>query len=226
MTTVSPAPRPLVAFSGREPDVAVSTLGGIYRARDWTTGPADAAYWFRYVGVGDERLSIRRFQLHGWLRGDAATADDVVVQWLESGRSTVDVGHGRTPVRLGVPVPLPVGRHFRVEHDHPDQRLVHLSRALVVDVASERYVVDDAVTFAGQQVPDPGAVAGVLLGTRFHDWAPTSRSVRRVFRVGYESVRPLGAVETGWLHLLDLWVGLRMVPDGDDPAGWGAAVSA
>jgi transcriptional regulator GlxA family with amidase domain len=98
--------------------------------------------------------------LHGWLRGDAATADDVVVQWLESGRSTVDVGHGRTPVRLGVPVPLPVGRHFRVEHDHPDQRLVHLSRALVVDVASERYVVDDAVTFAGQQVPDPGAVAG------------------------------------------------------------------
>lgn len=70
------------------------------------------------------------------------------------------------------------------------------------------------------------AVAGVLLGTRFHDWAPTSRPVRRLFRAGYESVRPLGAVESGWLDLLDLWVGLCMIPDGDDPAGWGAAVSA
>jgi AraC-like DNA-binding protein len=160
MSSVSPAPQPLVAFSGRDPGAAVSALGEIYRARDWTTGPADAEYWFRYVGVGDDRLSVRRFQLHGWLRGDAATADDVVVQWLESGRSTVDVGRGPAPVPLGVPVPLPVGRHFRVEHDHPDQRLVHLSRALLVDVASERYAVDDEVTFASQQSPDPDAVAG------------------------------------------------------------------
>ncbi len=159
MTTVSPAPQPLVAFSGRDPGAAVDTLGGIYGARDWTTGPADTDYWFRYVGVGDDRLSVRRFQLNGWLRGDAAT-DDVVVQWLESGRSTVDVGRGRTPVRLGVPMPLPVGRHFRVEHDHPDQRLVHLDRALVADVASERYAVDDDMAFASQQSSDPDAVAG------------------------------------------------------------------
>ncbi len=70
------------------------------------------------------------------------------------------------------------------------------------------------------------AVAGVLLGTRFHDWAPTSRPVRRVFRAGYESVRPLGTTESAWLDVLDLWVGLRMVPDGDDPAGWAVALSA
>jgi Ser/Thr protein kinase RdoA (MazF antagonist) len=70
------------------------------------------------------------------------------------------------------------------------------------------------------------AVAGVLLGTRFRDWAPTTRPVRRTFRAGYESVRPLGTTESAWLDLLDLWVGLRMVPAGDDPAGWGAAVSA
>lgn len=160
MNDVTALPHPLMAFSGNDPGAAARSLAGMYDGRDWTTGPADDGYWFRYVGMGDDRFSVRRLQLHGWLRGDAATADDVVVQWSESGRSTVDVGRGPVTVPIGVPTPLPVGRRFRVEHVHPDQRLVHLSHTLVVDVASERYDLHGDLAFAAQPTPDQDAVAG------------------------------------------------------------------
>jgi AraC-like DNA-binding protein len=160
MTDVTTLPRPLIALSGNDPGDAARSLAGMYDGRDWTTGPADDGYWFRYVGMGDERLSIRRLQLNGWLRGDAATADDVVVQWSESGRSTVDVGRGPVPVPIGVPTPLPVGRRFQLEHVHPDQRLVHLSRALILDVASAGYDLRGDLAFAPQPPPDRDAVAG------------------------------------------------------------------
>jgi len=70
------------------------------------------------------------------------------------------------------------------------------------------------------------ARAAVLLGTRYHDWAPTPADVRAAFLAGYESVRSLTPAESAWWDIVLLWQALAMVPSGDDPTGWGAAASA
>jgi homoserine kinase type II len=52
------------------------------------------------------------------------------------------------------------------------------------------------------------ARSAVLLGTRFHDWAPVSPDVHAEFLAGYQSVRPLTPVEAGWWDTLLLWQSL------------------
>lgn len=160
MTASTTLPQPLMALSGSDPNVAALALASLYDGRDLTTGPTDDTYWFRYVGMGDDRFSIRRLQVNGWLRAEGTTGGDVVVQWSESGRSTVDIGQGPAIVPMGVPTPLPTGRLFRAEHQHPDQRLVHLSRALVLDIASEQYEVHENLAFAAQPSPNRDMVSG------------------------------------------------------------------
>lgn len=70
------------------------------------------------------------------------------------------------------------------------------------------------------------ARAGTLLGTRFREWSPISARVRSTFLAAYTRVRPLDAAERAWLPVALLWSGLAMIPDGDDPQGWGAAAQA
>ncbi len=67
------------------------------------------------------------------------------------------------------------------------------------------------------------ARAAVLLGTRFHDWAPVPAEVGATLRSGYESVRPLTRIETRWWDAVVLWQAWTMVPAGDDPHGWRAS---
>ncbi|WP_306892531.1 phosphotransferase [Agromyces albus] len=68
------------------------------------------------------------------------------------------------------------------------------------------------------------AKASIYLGTRFTDWRPTPAAVRQTLRAGYESVRPLGPVEAGWLDALILWQAIQAIPGTDDPAGWAQAL--
>lgn len=70
------------------------------------------------------------------------------------------------------------------------------------------------------------ARAATLLGTRFREWSPISAQVRSAFLAAYTRVRPLDAAEQAWLPVALLWSGLAMIPDGDDPQGWGAAAQA
>lgn len=64
------------------------------------------------------------------------------------------------------------------------------------------------------------ARASVLLGTRYHLWAPIAPGTRQRFFDGYRSVVDLSPAEEVWLDALVLWETARMAPDGDDPAGW------
>jgi AraC-like DNA-binding protein len=154
-----PAPRPLVTLSGRDPDTATSSLAGMYAGKQWYSRRVNEDYWYKYVGVGDDRLSIRRFQMRGYLRGDVATEREVVVQWIETGQARVDIGHHEIRMQPGVPTMFPIDRRFHMEYENWDQRLVHVSRDLILDVAAENYLVDDGVlTFDHLTAPDPAAL--------------------------------------------------------------------
>jgi homoserine kinase type II len=67
------------------------------------------------------------------------------------------------------------------------------------------------------------ARSAVLLGTRFHHWGPVSAQVRTVFLDGYRSGSELSEGEAQWWTILELWISLLMVPQGDDPTEWGAS---
>ncbi|WIB11673.1 hypothetical protein [Curtobacterium sp. MCPF17_052] len=103
-------------------------------------------------------MSIRRSQMHGYLRGDVAVEGEVVVQWIDAGRARVDVGRDEVRMEPGVPALFPIERRFEMEYEDWDQRLVHLDRDLVLDVAAERYLVDGTLGFDRSVTPTDAAV--------------------------------------------------------------------
>ncbi|WP_144710579.1 helix-turn-helix domain-containing protein [Curtobacterium pusillum] len=157
--TAAPAIAPIVAVSGSETDRAIQDLAGMYAGRTWYSSHLDEAYWYKYVAVGDDHLSIRRSQMHGYLRGDVAVEGEVVVQWIDSGEARVDVGQDEVRMQAGVPTLFPIEQRFEMEYRDWDQRLVHLDRELVLDVAAERYLADGTLGFDRSRTPSPAAVA-------------------------------------------------------------------
>jgi AraC-like DNA-binding protein len=161
MSNAGPRPQPFVSLSGRDPGRAISALAGMYAGREWYSRQVNEPYWYKYVGFGDDHLSIRRWQMQGYLRGDVATENEVVVQWLETGRARIDVGRDEIRVKPGIPVVVPVDRRFRVEYENWDQRLVHFNRDLLLDVAAELHPVGvdtHALNLDRLRTPDPTAV--------------------------------------------------------------------
>ncbi|MBA8989665.1 AraC-like DNA-binding protein [Curtobacterium pusillum] len=158
--TTGEGPSSLVSVSGTDTDSAIADLAGMYAGRAWHSSRTDGDYWYRYVGIGDERMSIRRSQMHGSLRGDVAVEGEVVVQWIDAGTATVDAGRDEVRMQPGVPTLFPVERRFDVDYRDWDQRLVHLDRDLVLDVASEQYLVDGSVDFDRSTPPSAAAING------------------------------------------------------------------
>lgn len=153
------APPLHVALSGSDPDAAIASLAGMYAGKSWYSTAQDADYWYHYVGVGDQQVSFRRSQMHGYLRGDVAVEGEFVVQWITDGAARVDVGRDEVRLTPGTPTLFPVDRRFAMEYQSWDQRLVHLSRDLVIDVAGEHWNLDRPVRFDHTVSPDPAAVA-------------------------------------------------------------------
>lgn len=161
MTLTQPetAVRPIVAVAGSDTSGAIQDLAGMYAGRAWYSSPVDTTYWYKYVAVGDDQMSIRRSQMHGYLRGDVAVEGQVVVQWIDSGSARIDVGRDEVRMQPGVPVLFPIEQRFEMEYEDWDQRLVHLDWSLVLDVAAERYLVDGTLTFDRTAPPTDAAVA-------------------------------------------------------------------
>jgi AraC-like DNA-binding protein len=157
-STLTPARKTLVAASGDDTDAAIGFLAGHYAGRSWGADPVGERFWFKYVGVGDDQLSVRRSQLHGAVRGDVATESEVVVQWLDRGEATIDVGGNAIRMRPGVPVLFPIDRRFQVEAREWDQRLVHVRRDLVLEVASEQNLFAESLAFDNQVEPTAASV--------------------------------------------------------------------
>lgn len=151
-------PGTMVAVSGTDTGGAIDDLAGMYAGRRWYSSRVDQDYWYRYVAIGDQQMSIRRSQMHGYLRGDVAVEGEVVVQWVDAGRGRLDVGHDEVQMQPGIPALFPIERRFDVEYEDWDQRLVHLGRDLVLDVAAERHLVDGTLDFDRSVAPSTAAV--------------------------------------------------------------------
>lgn len=150
----------LTSVSGRQPDAALQVLAPIYDGAGWNCRPTDDAFWFRYVAIGDEQMSVRRLQMHGHLRGTASTGSDVVVHWLERGRARVQTAEDVTRLHPGAPPSmLPREGRFAFEYEDWDQRLIHLSKALLLEVAAEENVVGTTSAFDRRATPELAARA-------------------------------------------------------------------
>ncbi len=190
----------LMSVSGRQPDAALQVLAPIYDGAGWNCRPTDDPFWFRYVAIGDEQMSVRRLQMHGHLRGTASTGSDVVVHWLERGRARVQTARDITRLQPGAPPSmLPREGRFEFEYEDWDQRLIHLSKDLLLEVAAEENVVGTASAFDRRATPEVAARAqwqrslGHAVDTfRVHgaespDWAAACREVARALLVLHPS---------------------------------------
>ncbi len=108
----------------------------------------------------------------------------------------------------------------------PTQLLLGDFRAanVLLDAGAVTAVLDFEEAGFGHRIEEL-ARSAVLLGTRFHDWGPVTPAVRATYLDGYQSVCRLTPAEAAWWDTLVLWFSLAMVPDGDDPTGWGTAAA-
>ena len=124
---------------GRDLDEAVEILAAGYHGRDFRVEPSEAPFSFRHTIVGDEAMTLRSTSFMGHIRGQAAAGDEHVVHWLLAGASAIDLGRDEVQGAVGRPVLFPQGREFEFTTDDVDQSLLHLSAAVVDEVAAERH---------------------------------------------------------------------------------------
>jgi AraC-like DNA-binding protein len=149
-----------VSLAGTDTDKAVTDLSGMYAGKSWHSAATEQRYWYRYVGVGGNGMSIRRSQMSGSLRGDVATEDEVVVQWIETGTARILVGNtDEIRMQPGRPTLFPTNRRFNMDYQDWDQRLVHIDRSLLQDVAAEALLPDGPVELDHRSVPSDAAIA-------------------------------------------------------------------
>jgi AraC-like DNA-binding protein len=158
MSSLDPTPVH-IGISLTDPAAASAAITTMYGGADLAAVQLDDTFSFRYTAEGDDTMTMRSSHFSGRLVGNVPPGDDVVVQWLTSGTGTFDTGS--TPLELtpGLPVPLLPQRTFSFDLSDYDQRLVHLDRALVERVASERGGdVGAGLRFDLHTEPSPAAV--------------------------------------------------------------------
>lgn len=136
---------PAVQFSisGHGTDAAAKAVDRLYAGQGMYCRPVTGGVWFKFIGIGDAQLSMRRLQLDGYLRGSIATENESVVQWLTRGRARTSLGADETPMELGsAPTLLPIGRRFEIEYENVDQRLVHVHEDLLRDISADQQPAD------------------------------------------------------------------------------------
>lgn len=151
--------RPLVAVSGYEPDAAAHTFTRHYAGHDMHCQPMADPFWFKYVDIGDDQLSIRRLQMNGRLRGGISARDGLVAHWLTRGHARIDVAVNETRVHPGsAPMLFPAGRQFTVDYEDIDQRLVYVHQDLLGSIAEEQHLPHTSLALNQHAEPDDAAV--------------------------------------------------------------------
>ncbi|OII36656.1 hypothetical protein BIU98_17200 [Curtobacterium sp. MMLR14_010] len=168
-----------IEVTGRDPESAVRDLTAVGAGRQWTSRRTGAEYSYRYTAIGDSEVTIRRSRVQGFVRGVVDPGDDYVVQWVTAGSVVVDLDGDRVDSRRDVPTLYPTEQAFVVIGSDSDQRLVHLSRAMVHDVAVDHYDVGESpLRFDHHRAPDATALGR---------WGDALVSLSRALRDGVES---------------------------------------
>ncbi|GAA1491974.1 AraC family transcriptional regulator [Curtobacterium herbarum] len=128
-----------IEAAGSSSDAVVADVGRLYDGHDWEARTTDHPFAYRYSAVGDSDVTLRRSQIGGTIRGAIPRSADYVVQWITAGYGVPDVTEDRVPLQLDVPMLFPTAREFVFEYQDYDQRLVHMSRRLVHEVADELF---------------------------------------------------------------------------------------
>lgn len=146
--------------AGNDPAAAERDLVAVDAGRQWAARRTGESFAYRYTAVGDSQVTLRRSRVTGFLRGLIEPGEHYVVQWITGGAGTVDVGGERIDLRTDEPTLYPTEQGFAfVATDH-DQRLVHLHRDLVREVAAERHGIGDGpLRFDRARVGDEPALA-------------------------------------------------------------------
>lgn len=144
---------------GRDPDEALSTLAPFYSGREWSSSGDPKRYSYRYAAVGDGSMTLHTSRMQGSIRGEVPPSDQIVTQWIVSGRASVDVGRAEMPMVAGRPQLFPDDRPFVFDYHDYDQKLVHLDRGLVAGIAAERGADPEALRFDHTAVPTAASTA-------------------------------------------------------------------
>ncbi|PTL71989.1 hypothetical protein C1I63_03480 [Rathayibacter caricis DSM 15933] len=142
---------------GGDPDEARHRLATLYNGDEWSALPSESAFSYRYAALGDAAMTLRTSRMTGELRGAVGVTDEVVVQWIVGGRATVDDGSEPLAMVPGRPQLFPVGRAFGFEYVDYEQKLVHLGRTSVENVAAEQGLLGP-LRFDHRAVPTEQAV--------------------------------------------------------------------
>ena len=198
-----------------------------------------------HVELGDTSLSLQRHidgeHLDTDVPSQVRQAGEVLARQHEALATFPDLIPDLTP-----PAPLShqVNAWLDSAPDHPAEALDglrHLVRETVPgalptqlvhgDYRSANIIVDESGIVAVIDFEDARidhrvaelARSAVLLGTRFHNWAPVSVGVHATLLDGYASEGRLTPAEASWWKPLVLWYSLRIAPTEGDAAAWTAS---
>jgi len=123
---------------GHDLDAARVELAPLYDGVDWRADSTGSDFSFRYTAAGDSGMSLRTSAIQGRMTGQIPPGEELVVQWVARGRGVVDDGHDVQQLRAGVPLLFPAHETFTFTYEDYDQRIVHLSKERVAEVAAEQ----------------------------------------------------------------------------------------
>lgn len=165
--------------AGRDPEAAARDLVAVDAGKQWHARRTGAQFSYRYTAVGDSEVTVRRSRVTGFVRGVIEPGEHYVVQWVTGGAGAIDVAGERIELRPDEPTLFPTEQSFVfIATDH-DQRLVHLHRDLVREVAAERHELGDGPLRFDQRLAGDEPALG-----RWHD---ALGALSRALRDGVES---------------------------------------
>jgi len=120
---------------------------------------SEKPFYFRHTIVGTSQITLRRTTFHAHAVGSSPPGSDYIVTWLTAGSGHWDDGDDRYDLRLNEPVIFPTDRPFQFDLTDIEQRLVHIDRATLDEIAVEHTgTPPGALTLDHHAVPDPKSV--------------------------------------------------------------------